>query len=511
MPLQGEMAYHVQIRRLQAALRQSSCQHRTSTCSDTPQSTLTACPTVSEGSTPRRTSPSRRLPLRERSPNQICGGEDRKKRAAVASLFSAAVVADDPFEDLIARAWGRGSTGGVAAAQKLPAVSPPTSPPSSSSLSVALLAACQSAECVARVPTNTSSTRTGASSCAGVCESAALCGSNAKGNDAGGGAACTFSATSVCPTASLFSRRSSKAADTRCRLTSVVAASQPAAHAPQHNTQHFPPAASHHFNSVPSGAASLSHASARTQPRSSTPSQRARRHRTTANAAITSERGLAGVTRSGGAHLSMPQQQRLLSRIQLLDRVIECNRGGKSSAHAAQLLQQVKKDNNAPYFSAGPVDWTAVRRLRERLVGELLGTSSAAREPTASQPQPPPPPHHSPSSSPSLCRTAWTGAGTSPSCTRGEAQEDALPTRATSYNLSVSPPRSLVAPTELCGASTRAAVSPSTAAPLTHVSVESVDPYAESRATFQKEIEAMRRTQALRMQQSQQRRHAHTE
>ena len=92
--------------------------------------------------------------------------------------------------------------------------------------------------------------------------------------------------------------------------------------------------------------------------------------------------------------------RRLLSRIQLLDRALEARRYGKSSAEALRLLRLVKDDDNQLFYTTGPVNWTAVRRLRERLVRMLLGPSTEKSKHTRTGPSSSELPSRSPQAGP---------------------------------------------------------------------------------------------------------------
>jgi hypothetical protein len=193
------------------------------------------------------------------------------------------------------------------------------------------------------------------------------------------------------------------------------------------------------------------------------------------------------------------QQHQLLTRIQQLDRVLELCRGGRSSAETLRLLSLVKDDNNKPFFAAGPVNWSAVRRLREQLVTALLaksgddGEEGVARQHLGVPSAPYPPP------SPSVTLPCDV------SCRARRAQsttwcavDDAEAKNATKVRADLPLPSSLSCPTppscrphaeeEDCGAtpaSQPAAQGPS----------QVVDDYAASRADFQREGAIMRRAQ----------------
>ncbi|KPA74298.1 hypothetical protein ABB37_09293 [Leptomonas pyrrhocoris] len=209
--------------------------------------------------------------------------------------------------------------------------------------------------------------------------------------------------------------------------------------------------------------------------------------------------------RSGNEHesasaslIEQQQQQRLLSRIQLLDRVLESGRRSTGSTQTLRLLRRVKDDRNKPLFQAGPVNWRAVRQLREKLVRALLGKPSEDLKPASRR-------SVSRASSPQI---SVVSAHDASSVASGEAHPPAFvdssaavvgaeePDDASQSRCSVS---TEVPSCTLRGSTLTAVSAPSAASPspvlsaVASTSSENADDYAASRAAFQQESETMRR------------------
>lgn len=401
--VRDESAYRDQIRRLQIALMSASWNRQ----SHSRISQGTALPfseprEVDAAEPVRQPLPAKssvRPFLRERSLNaRNCGsGVNKSGRVPSATakhvsaatpqlaVFASAVASTDPFDDLIAKAWGkveepsgdvwhevRGVTqplvqrGGSVQSYSDDSVSSTTLSPSSSSSAFSPPGSAARADPYRsrRVPTAHHQDRT------------------------------TKVISPHISTPSKHTvgrpRRAGGAADVRCRLTSAVAACPSAAQdaavrvtatthrgdATEKPNQH-PPAPSLSMTTAKSASTNMSYrgtnrvvSSIAASSSSSAVSQATHEMPLPLTTAIKD----ASVATQRSVALSLPEQQRLLSRIQLLDRALEHERSGKSSTQTAQLLRLLRNDHNKPYFKAGPVNWAAVRRLREQLVCSLLGT-----------------------------------------------------------------------------------------------------------------------------------------
>ncbi|KPI85401.1 hypothetical protein ABL78_5549 [Leptomonas seymouri] len=395
--------------------------------------------------------------------------------ASSPSLFASAVASTTVFDDLVARAWGcYGETGDVRS-RDAPAVaedSHASNVGAALSLSGTPFASASVASTAAHGHLCTTPYRVAASTTARATRSVTPT-----------VAAYPSAAPCNAETASAVSQVSSFDSGFGC-LARTPSASATATSANQRGATRI--ASSVHFDS----------AAATTQPVSASARVSLARAR---------QRGSGG---HQGIQPPVPQQQRLLARIQLLDRILESGCRDTGSAQVLRLLRMIKDDNNKPIFKAAPANWTAVRRLREELVRALLGKPPRGRGFMSAWPA-----SRELSLSPSVVSHAASvmptrdgpcverGEMRMPAlCECGEAVEDVEEVREESsphgFSLPATPPPpALHGSTAIAALSQAVAPLPPTVEAVGRGTSESVDDYAASTAAFQRESEAMHHAQ----------------